>query len=262
MDHKQEHSCSYLEIADHVIQRIVNNEIRVGEKIPSLNQLSKQFGVNHHIARLAMTRLENLGWVTSVHGKGCFVNERSAKISNVLSRYSNYTNTMIRDGKKPKAQLIDWQLGEPTAHEREILCLAPNEQVYRLEILRFTDNEPISVTTSTFPEKLVPQMDRYFEDFYSLHALLETYYNIVPVRKFSFVEAKMPSQKETDLLGIPENIPVVWKENISLHPDGTPVEIDISRTRGDRVQLVIDYENMAAKTVSHASAALEEQNTN
>lgn len=262
MINKQEHSSSYLEIADQMIQKIVSNEIQIGEKIPSLNQLSKQFGVNHHTARLAMTRLENLGWVTSVHGKGCFVNERSMKISTFLSKYSRYTNSMIQVGKKPKAQLIDWRLGEPTAHEKEILCLASNDQVFRLEILRFMDDEPTSVTTSTFPEKLVPQMDRYFADFYSLHTLLETYYNFTPIRKCSFIEAKMPPQKEADLLGMPENIPIIWKENLSFHPDGTPIEIDISRTRGDRVQLVIDYENMAAKTLAHPTAAKEDHHAN
>ncbi len=45
-------------------------------KRPSIHQLAKQFKVYKSVAERALKRLENLGWVTPVQGKGYFVSER------------------------------------------------------------------------------------------------------------------------------------------------------------------------------------------
>lgn len=251
---------NHLEINDYIVQKIMNKELRAGQKIPSLHQLAKQFHVNPYIVRQAITRLENLGWVTSVQGKGSFVNERPKMVSAALTKVHRYTSTMLRMGEQPNAHLLDWCLDEPTGHEREALHISEHDQVYRLEILRFIGQTPLSLSTSTLLQNVFPQLERYLANFRSLYGLLEEHYNIVPLRNSSIIRTCMPLAKDANMLEMPENIPIFWKQNISVDAAGLPITMDISRNRGDIVEYVIDFENVAiaptqTKTTSARSDA-------
>lgn len=236
---QQEH----LKIADDLMRKIMNDELAAGEKVPSITELADTFRVYRSVAERALKRLENLGWLTPVHGKGYFVNKKPEMISSLLTRHNRrYTNLMLQLGEKPNSHLLDWRLDEPNAREREILQLSPGEQVYRLEILRFAREAPMTIATSSLPARVVPDFERYLADFRSLHGILQDHYQFEPIRKFTVIEARMPLNRDADLLEIPENIPVLWRMSLNVHPNGTPVELVIARLRGDRYQCVVDFE--------------------
>lgn len=246
---KDEPAQEHLAITDYLIERIVNQEIRPKQKIPSLNQLAEQFKVNKNVVRRAIARLENLGWVTPSQGRGSYVNEQPGKISSLLTRHNRYTNLMIQYGEKLNSHLLDWRLDEPNPVEAEALALSAAERVYRLEILRFAGKSPLSLATCSLPEKKVPHLERYLSDFRSLHGLLEDRYQFRPIRQISVIEARMPLNREPEYLEIPENIPVLWMKNINVHPDGEPVELVLARCRGDRYQCVVDFEKIESMTL-------------
>lgn len=232
----------HLKIADYLMQKMVNDEFRSGEKVPSITQLADKFRVYRTVAERALKRLENLGWLTPVHGKGYFVTKKQKKNSYYFSKFNRYTNSMARIETTPNAQLLDWSLGEATPEEQEYLDLSEVEKVYRLEILRFVGSTPQSVTTSSLPEKMVPGMERYLHDFRSMYGLLEEHYQFTPIRKYSIIETRLPLTSDAMILKIPESMPIFNKINLNLHPNGLPVELDIGRARGDLTRYVIDLE--------------------
>lgn len=234
----------HLKIADYIVQKIMKKEICPGERIPSYHQLARKFHANLNVVRSALVRLENLGWITPVKGKGCFVNDRPKMIRTTLSKFDRYTTNMIERGEKPNAHLLDWCLDEPTLEERDFLTLSGTDKVYRLEILRFIGLTPLGLTTSVLPETVVPGLERHLESFRSLHGLLEKHYDFVPFKKSSILEARMPSVHEAELLEIPENVPIFWKVNLLINAEGLPVELDFFRNRGDLIQYVVDYDKV------------------
>lgn len=240
---KQDEAHEYLKIADHVMRQIMNREVAAGQKVASISQLAKQFKVYRSVAERALKRLENLGWVTPVHGKGYFVSERPEKIPYYFSKLMRYTNNMARLGKRPNAHLLDWCQDTPTELERDLLSLSESDKVYRLEILRLVGSIPQNVATSSLPERLVPGLERYLADFQSLYTILETHYQFIPVRLYSIIETRLPQDKDAEWLGIPENMPTFYKINLNVHPDGTPAVLDIGRARGDMTQFIIEFPN-------------------
>lgn len=243
----REEPSKHLAIADYLMNKIGTGEIGTGEKMPSIGRLVEQFGVYRSVAERALKRLENLGWLTPVHGKGYYVSGRLDKVRSTFAQgnHYRYSDKMTRLGLKPDAHLLDWCLDRPTPKEQELLHIAAEEQVYRLEILRFFGSIPISITTSTLPEKLVPGMERHLSGFYSLYGLLEKHYRFVPVRLYSVLEAKLPRANDADLLEMQESMPIIYKINLNVNPDGLPVEMDIARQRGDLTQYTIDYSGTA-----------------
>ncbi len=60
----------YQQIKEHFIDKIENEEIAVGELLPSENEIVKMFDVSRHTVRQAFALLENEGYIRREQGRG------------------------------------------------------------------------------------------------------------------------------------------------------------------------------------------------
>ena len=72
------------ELADRVQELIRTGDFRPGDRLPSIADMARRFGVGHPTLREALKKLETLGIVTIRHGSGVYVgrNNDSLLISN------------------------------------------------------------------------------------------------------------------------------------------------------------------------------------
>ena len=61
-------------VADRIIELIVGNHLRPGDKLPSERELAEQLGVGRTSVREGLKRLNTMGLVTVRQGEGVFVN--------------------------------------------------------------------------------------------------------------------------------------------------------------------------------------------
>ncbi|WP_078381927.1 GntR family transcriptional regulator [Sutcliffiella halmapala] len=241
MKRSRDESLRHLEIADYLIRNIRSDQFAVNQKIPSENELCSQFTVNRNIVRQAIARLTNLGWITPIHGKGCFVNPIPAPIVYVLSNKTRFTDNMKKQGLEYSSKLLHWEKGAAKKEEQEKLGLRETDLVYRLEILRSIDQKPFSITTTIMPEQDVPLLENYLNQFVSLYEILMDHYQLQPFRSKSIFQASLPSLNDADLLELPENIPILHIESLMNHPSGLPLEYSIARVRGDMHKCLIEF---------------------
>lgn len=232
----------YLSLAEYIIEKIKRGEFATGDKIPSETELSQQFGINRHTVRQALGRVEKLGWITTFQGKGSYVQLRPPVIPYPVSEKTRFTDNMQRTDKKHKGVLLEWEKSRPSEKEAQSLQLTAEERVYRLEILRYVEGIPISFTTSVFPEKAVPEIERHLEGFHSLYAILENHYHFRPVRVRSVFQATFAGVKDAGHLKMPVEMPILQVESLMYHPAGYPVEYGITRARGDMSQHYVEFE--------------------
>lgn len=234
----------YLQIADYVTQKILNEELKLGEKVPSLNQLSDQFRVNRNVAEKALARLENQGWLTVAQGKGYFVSNKPTMIKGVLSQFNSISNSMMRVGVNTYIRLNNWRIAEPTVTEREALELSPGEKVYCIDTIRFIDEMPLSLSTTFISEKVVPGIERHLTNtkYNSLFDVMREHYGISVVQKYSLLEAQIPLSDDAKQLKLMENMPIMWKKTLWVLPSHTPISLHISRIRGDCFQCQINFQ--------------------
>jgi GntR family transcriptional regulator len=64
-------------ISDEVIEKIKTGELQPGDKIPSENELIKNYNVSNTTARKSLLEIENRGWAKRIKGKGTFVLNRT-----------------------------------------------------------------------------------------------------------------------------------------------------------------------------------------
>ncbi|CAM3907415.1 GntR family transcriptional regulator [Lederbergia lenta] len=67
----------YIQIADKIIQQIVREEVKPGDKLPSVREMAIQSGVNPNTIQRTYTEMERMGVVETKRGQGTFVVERA-----------------------------------------------------------------------------------------------------------------------------------------------------------------------------------------
>jgi GntR family transcriptional regulator len=63
----------YMQMADHIADRIAKGELRPGARLPGERDLAAEYGVAHLTARRATRELRERGLVVTLPAKGTFV---------------------------------------------------------------------------------------------------------------------------------------------------------------------------------------------
>ena len=94
----------YYLLMDYLKQQILTGQIKPGEKLPSENELVREFQVSRHTVRKALSILQQEEYVYALHGKGTFCSEalihtRQSKNIAVITTYLNsYIFTKVIQG--------------------------------------------------------------------------------------------------------------------------------------------------------------------
>lgn len=98
----------YIQLAAELEEAIYNKEYNDGEKLPSENQLCKQYSVSRITVRQALSKLEQKNLVYSVHGKGTFV--RLADMSQSLVKIISFQKTLEQKGLTGHTEIEEYSL--------------------------------------------------------------------------------------------------------------------------------------------------------
>lgn len=86
------------QIVRYFKDNIVSGEWKVGEKIPSENQLTQMLGVSRASVRTAIQQMVGIGVLESVHGKGTYL--KDDQVEDVSDTSSKITSEDCRDIEK------------------------------------------------------------------------------------------------------------------------------------------------------------------
>lgn len=88
----------YEKIVAQIQQRIIDGELKPGDRLPPVPTLVEEFGVSRTVIREAIQLLQSKGLVTVKHGSGMFVSEpTSDTISEVLSTIFRFKGASAHD---------------------------------------------------------------------------------------------------------------------------------------------------------------------
>ena len=65
----------YYTLMEALKEQILSGTIKPGQKLPSENELTREYALSRHTVRKALALLENEGYITAQHGKGTFCSE-------------------------------------------------------------------------------------------------------------------------------------------------------------------------------------------
>lgn len=71
----------YLQIADHIFQKIIREELKPGDKLASVREMAVQMGVNPNTIQRTYSEMERIGVVETRRGQGTFIVENAEIIT-------------------------------------------------------------------------------------------------------------------------------------------------------------------------------------
>jgi GntR family transcriptional regulator len=210
-----------------------------GERLPSDDELCREFGVSRMTARNAMQQLAEDGLVERIPGRGTFaVAPPSHRHADRLMAFSH---EMARLGRTPSSRLLQREVRASTPAEAAVLGLAPGVPVVVLRRLRLADGVPIAVETAIMVGHTADVVMAADLEHGSLHEAL-TGAGMHLRRGNATISAEAATAEDVRLLGVSRGAPLLVERRVIADTGGHPVESTESRYPGDRYALTVRFD--------------------
>jgi len=222
----------YTDIYDNIKNDIVKGIYKSGEKLPSENELCKEYCVSRGTVRKALEILAEEGLVNSLHGKGVYVLENNFITFSVGGLVSFKEASRINKKEfvtsVPEFQeiVIDEVLNKKTS-------LALGKEVYKLYRVRSLENERIIFDINYFLKDVVVGLTKEIGET-SIYEYIEKNLNIKIGFANKIIQVETATARDKLNLDMKSYDFVVVVKNYVHLSDGTQFEYTESRHRPDR----------------------------
>lgn len=226
------------QIAEALEKEIAGGVREPGERLPTEQDLSSEYGVNRHTVRRALAALVEQGLIRVEQGRGAFVQE--AMLDYRVRKRTRFSENVTAAQREPSGRLLralELKAEEAVARALELRKGSP---VILLETVGEADGRPISVAAHYFPKARFPDLIAAYGEAGSVTGALARYDAADYTRKVTRVTARMPRGSDARTLQQPANRPILMAESINVGADGRPVEYSVTRFASDRVQIVFE----------------------
>ena len=148
------------QLTDYIQRSISASDLRTGDKLPSINHLSKKYNVSRDTVFKAFSDLKKRGIIDSVHGKSYFVATHSKSILLLLDEFTPFKevlyNTLLTS--LPSYYKIDLWFHQYNEHLFNQI-ISNSVGMYNYYIVMNYNNEKISEVLATVDKKKLLLLD-------------------------------------------------------------------------------------------------------
>jgi len=227
----------YIQIHNDIKRAIEAGKWAVGDRIPSERELSRDFDVSRMTLRQAIQTLVDEGILERQVGSGTYV--ANQKVQEKMSGVTSFTELMLNQGKVPTSKTISYHVMSPSLSEAEKLKLKEDDQVLRMERIRYGDDVPICFEVATVPESLVDGLSKK-EVTSSLYRALEDKKKLTPGKAQQTVSAMSASERIAEYLNIKRGDAILRLRQVTALQDGTPFEYVRTQYVGERFEFYLE----------------------
>jgi GntR family transcriptional regulator, phosphonate transport system regulatory protein len=209
-----------------MIQSELEYEIRSGllgpnDRLASESELAERFGVNRHTVRTALGNLAIIGLVRAHKGKGVFVRERPPEYR--ITRHSKWSEIEQMMQAAPSGRLVDTSLHHANLALAEMLQLSRGTELLLVETVR-SASASLSIYGYHFFEALrFAGIERAFANAASYTVALREFGVDRFFRTSTWIDCRMPRQRETEVLGVPADMPTLVMMYVDCDESGRPI---------------------------------------
>jgi len=216
------------EISQSLERRILARELTPGDKLPTEFELSREFMVNRHTVRRALSDLQDKGIVESTQGRGSFVRRPASPMR--LQRRPRFTERVLERGRTPRTETIKLLVRPADSKVAGQLGLRAGQPVIYLERRRLIDDEPTGLSQHHFSQDRFPT---FIEMYRARGTITQTLIDSgIPdyTRRRTAISARLPTAQEAEQLRVPRHVPLLIHRYLNIDGLGRPLEYGISRS--------------------------------
>jgi DNA-binding GntR family transcriptional regulator len=210
----------YEDVIQLIQQRIADEELGPGSKLPSNADLAAEAGVSLITVRRALDELERDGEIVRYQGVGTFV--ARGRIVSQPTKRGALAQTLGVDRHAVTTRLLDLVQGRPSAAIAQTLGLAPDDVVWRVARLRFVEDQPRILERAAIPVHLAPSLDRRsLGSGASLYSMLAQRFALVDDYEEQYLALARATADEREALRLDGDREIIRIRGVSFTPDGT-----------------------------------------
>ncbi|MBN1480565.1 GntR family transcriptional regulator [candidate division KSB1 bacterium] len=149
------HLPKYYLISQDIVKRIKSGELKPGMKIPSENEIIRDYQVSNTTARKTLQEIAQQGWAYRVKGKGTFV--QTHNVDRSVTRILGFSKNMIEAGYTPSTRLLESTIEKKGYSDiingRKYTMRGP---VLKIRRLRYADATPMMLEVRFINMTLCP----------------------------------------------------------------------------------------------------------
>ncbi len=226
----------YVQLRKRIEAAIDTGLLPAESALPPEREIASVTELSRVTVRKAMSDLAEQGIVVQRQGSGSFVAPRKARVEQLLSQLTSFTEDMAGRGLQSESHWLERGLFLPTADEVAILGLAPGDQVARLARLRMADGRPMAIERASLSPEVLPNPLAVTRSLYQVLGAA----GLRPVRAVQKISAINLGPADADLLGLPVQAAGLRIERISYLATGRVAECTRSIYRGDAYDFVAE----------------------
>lgn len=230
----------YRQVAQAIEGELLRGDLAPGDRLPGESELAEQHGIHRLTVRQAIADLVARGLVQTVHGRGSFVAHPPIRHTISGSREASLTRAMRESGRSVSQQLLRAQRDDAPEARR---ALATRGHLRRLDLLRFVDDLPWTLTRTWLAERRFRSLDRHWNGTTSLYDALDEHFGVRMRRAHRTIWSEPAGPVDAEHLLVPIGAPLLVMAGLNVGGDGRPVALVEHRGRGDRVQFTVRFDD-------------------
>lgn len=232
---------TFLFVANQLESRI--HDLDEGARVPSENEVVREFSVSRPTARAALQELERRFVVRRIKGSGTYVNRRIPYPIGSAFPVSA-SQTLAANGHQSSMRVVT--VSETELSPQEALAFLPDTPQRLCVVGRImeVEEEPVGFGFSKISCSAAPGFQRHINDITSIWRILDSIFHIRLRRRTASVSLDTPPVQVAKILGTRE--PTWHLQSVNVNEmSGAVVEIAESWLRTDRMAVTVHFESHA-----------------
>ena len=223
----------YDKIYEDLKEKIESEVYKNQQKLPSENNLVKEYKCSRNTLRRAVAQLASSGYVQSLHGKGVYViYEQHKKPDFMLGDIESFKEAGIRNSSENKTKVVCFS--ELTADESisKKTGIPEGTDIYYIQRVRFMDSQALIIDHNYYRKDIVKDLTlEIAED--SIYEYIENELNEKVITTKRIITVEKAGKDDFRYLNLQEYNCVAVISNYTYNADGIMFEYTQSRHRPD-----------------------------
>jgi GntR family transcriptional regulator len=228
----------YFQIKNIIKSKILSNELKEQERLPSEAQLCKQYQVSLGTLRQALSELLREGLVYRVRGKGTFVTE-GAGLRQL--RFKGTIENLITSAQEGRVRVLEYQEVIPPPRVAKIFQLEMNQRVFQLEMIFSNPKGPSRYSLIYLPHALGKMILRdELKETTEIILLVEEKLQTKIHHAYQTMDIRLADKVISKYLSIKQKTPIFVMERHYMSRDGSSLFMSLNYCRPDLYKFRIE----------------------
>jgi len=230
----------YIQLTRIFLEEIASSGWRLGQKIPTEEELCSKHDVSKITVRQAINNLVSDGYLMKIQGKGTFVTSTLPVVG--LSMRTRFTEEMFGEEVKTEKEILFKGVNAPPQDVRTYLRTGAS--IYQVLCRRTVNGEPAYLDESFIPHHILPGVEQLDFSLISLYSILQEKGLKKIFKVIQTVEVLQATGDSAKNLDLAEGVAVLAVHRLLLSSDNTPVGYTRFLGRSDRYKFQTEFERI------------------